>query len=63
MLDSNFDFVWTFTGNDVFCPMENNLKPIELCSDRIIIYDFNNVRYELNYAGELISKRKGSARE
>ena len=58
MLDSNFNFMWTFAGNDVFCPMDNELKPIEICNDRIKLFDFKGDYYELNYRGVLLTHHK-----
>ncbi len=57
-LGADFGFRWRFSGNDVFCPIEEGLKPIELCRDRIKLYDFNKDYYELSYTGELIAHRK-----
>ena len=61
-LDPDFNVLWSFDGHDVFCPMEEGLKPIELCEDRIKLYDFNGDYYELGYGGNLITYQKRARR-
>ena len=63
MLDHGFNTLWSFGGNDVFSPMDPALKPIELCEDKIKLYDFNGDYYELNYSGKLIASRKNEGKK
>ena len=63
MLDHDFNTLWSFGGNDVFSPMDPALKPIELCNDKIKLYDFNGDYYELNYSGKLIASRKNESKK
>ena len=54
MLDFDFQCLWYFMGRDIFVSQNEN-KPFEFDDEKIMLYDWENNYYELDYNGRLIN--------
>ena len=53
MLDREFNVQWDFIGRDIFVTQNSN-KPFAFNDKKIMLYDWENNYYELDYNGNLI---------
>lgn len=54
MLNFDLQKLWTFSGADIFASVTGK-NPVELRERSIVLYDFEDNRYELDYDGNVIS--------
>ena len=54
MLDAGLNRLWNFSGADIFASVTGR-NPVELRERSIVLYDFADNRYELDYDGNAIS--------
>ena len=53
LLDFDFNVCWDFSGIDIFVTRNGN-KPFDFTDDKIILHDWENNCYELDYNGILL---------
>lgn len=53
LLDFDFNVQWSFMGRDIFVSQNSN-KPFDFNNDKIMLFDWENNYYELDYDGNLI---------
>lgn len=54
MLDAGLHRLWSFSGADIFASVTGK-NPVELRERSIVLYDFEDNRYEIDYDGNVIS--------
>ncbi len=54
MLDAGLNRLWSFSGVDIFASVTGK-NPVELRERSIVLYDFEDNRYEIDYDGNVIS--------
>lgn len=54
MLDFEFNVLWDFMGRDIFVT-RNESKPFDFNDSKIMLYDWENNYYELDYNGNILS--------
>ena len=54
MLSAGLNRLWSFSGADIFASVTGK-NPVELRERSIVLYDFEDNRYEIDYDGNVIS--------
>ena len=52
-VEANFETSWVFSGSEIFVTMDDQ-APFEMSNDRIILRDWDNNYYEVDYNGNLL---------
>lgn len=52
-VEANFETSWVFSGSEIFVAMDDQ-APFEMSNDRIILRDWDNNYYEVDYNGNLL---------
>lgn len=52
-VEANFETSWVFSGSEIFMTMDDH-APFEMSNDRIILRDWDNNYYEVDYNGNLL---------
>jgi hypothetical protein len=54
-LNYKFEKVWSFSGADIFITQDNR-SPFEMTENKIKLYDWNGIYYELDFDGNLLKE-------
>jgi len=55
-LDRNFEQVWDFCGSDIWVVPDGTRKALQIVDDRILLEDWNGIKYILNMDGKLVAE-------